>query len=389
MYSSYKVKYDDVFHDGMKSTHDFIEHQKVNGLKENTLINIESKFKQASEWKPINNWKREDVKKYLSYMIDQGYKKSYIEMTKSLLKRYFIYAGKEKFVKDLKVKFPKIGLKASDILTPEDVNKMIISATLPRDKALIAALFESGARISELIAIRVKDLQETPQGMKVLIPGTKTGEEYRPCLLINSAQYIRNHVIYPPLKVDDKVFDFTSVTAQRIVKDAAKKAEITKPVSPHKLRHSQATYMTRKGYQESIIRAKMGWTGESKMVARYTHLDGQDVLNATLEKEGHKEHITNTELIKPITPGVPISIADPSMEFARINNENIELKSRLENVEKMISSIGKQGSMIDSITFDKEGATIKGTINKDLSESERKHLKEVLEGIVKKNINKH
>lgn len=318
----------------MKSAKDFIECQKVNGLKEMTLMNIESKFRVASEWKPISNWKQEDVTKYISYMIDKGYKQSYIEMTKSLIKRYFIWAGKEKYVKDLKIKFPKISLKASDILTPDDINKLIGAATLPRDKALIASLFESGARISELIAIKVKDLQETPQGLKVFIPGTKTGEEYRACLLINSAQYLRNHVIYPPLKPEDKVFNFASVTARRILISANKTAGITKPLSPHKLRHAQATYMTRKGYQESIIRGKLGWTGDSQMVARYTHLDGNDIIHATLEKEGMQEPNIAPELVKAITPGAPIKIADTTMEFARINNENEALKARLDEMEQ-------------------------------------------------------
>jgi site-specific recombinase XerD len=306
----------------------------------------------ASKWKPIVNWKQEDITKYISYMIDKGYKPSYIEMTKSLLRRYFVFAGKEKFVKDLKVKFPKINLKASDILTPDDINKLIESATLLRDKALIAALFESGARISELIAIKVKDLQETPQGLKVLIPGTKTGEEYRPCLLINSAQYIRNHVIYPPLKPDDKVFDFTSVTAQRILRMANKVAGINKPVSPHKLRHAQATYMTRKGYQESIIRAKLGWTGDSQMVARYTHLDGNDIINATLERENGGEHKISPELTKQIIPGAPIAIADPSMEFARINNENAELKAQMDAQQtKMDATQKDMESMKRAVDF--------------------------------------
>jgi len=100
-------------------------------------------------------------------------------------------------------------------------------------------------------------------------------------------------------------------------------------VSPHKLRHAQATYMTRKGYQESIIRGKLGWTGDSKMVSRYTHLDGNDIINATLEKEGMQEHTIAPELVKAITPGAPIKIADTTMEFARINNENKAMQEQL------------------------------------------------------------
>lgn len=319
----------------MRTTQDFIEYQKANGLRDITLTNIRAKFNQANKWKPIPSWKQEDITRYIAYMRDQKYSQVYIENNKSLLKRYFIWIGKEKWVSDLKVKLPKVSFKASDVLTPDDIDKLISCAILPRDKALIASLFESGARISELIAIKVSDLQETPQGLKVLIPGTKTGEEYRPCLLINSAQYIRNHVLYPSLKPDDKVFNFTSKTAQRLVKRAAKIAGITKPISPHKLRHAQATYMTRKGYQESIIRAKLGWEKDSKMVARYTHIDGNDVINATLEHEKGLSHIINPELIKSITPIAPIAIADPSLEFNRINQENAELKARMAKTEEM------------------------------------------------------
>jgi site-specific recombinase XerD len=325
----------------MKTTEDFIEFQRANGLKNNTLINIKSKFDVASTWKPIPEWEDNDVIKYFGYMRKKGYKQSYIEMTKSLLKRYFKWIGKENFVKDMKVKFPEIKLKATDILTPDDIDKMIQAASLNRDKALISSLFESGARISELIAVRVKDLQATPQGLKILIHGTKTGEEYRPCLLIYSGQYLKNHILYPPVKPDERIFDFTKQTAYRIVKDAAKKAEITKPVSPHKLRHAQATYMTRKGYQESIIRQKLGWTGDSAMIARYTHLDGNDIINATIEKEGGSIQELPKELIKPITMAKPIEISDASLDINRLQSENEALKTEMETMRKDMEKIQK------------------------------------------------
>lgn len=155
-----------------------------------------------------------------------------------------------------------------------------------------------------------------------------------------SAQYIRNHILYPPLNPEDKIFDFTSSTARRKINSIKERTGITKPISPYKLRHAEAKYLVRKGYQESIIRAKLGWKSDSKMIARYVHLDGEDVINATLEKEGGREHIILPELVKAITPAAPIAIADPSLEFSRLHNDNEqlrhdydELKSRTNRLE--------------------------------------------------------
>ena len=71
------------------------------------------------------------------------------------------------------------------------------------------------------------------------------------------------------------------------------------------------------------------------MISRYTHLDGSDILNSTFEMEGGKKQDISPELIKSITPGSPINIADPSMEFARLNNENLSLQDQLKIQQDM------------------------------------------------------
>lgn len=313
----------------MKTWNEFLEYQQANNVKSSTIKDQTSKLKLASEWKSLTTWKEEDLIKYISHLRGRGLKPSYIEMNKALLKKYFTWAGKEKIVVNIKIKLPKKSFKATDILTPDDVNKMIEAASLNRDKALIAALFESGARISELLKLKVKDLETTEHGIKVLMPGTKTGEEYRTVLFIYAAQYLRNHVLYPPLKPDDLIFNIKKDMCLKTVKKVAKDAGIEKRVYNHAFRHAQATYMVRKGYQESIIRAKIGWTGDSKMIARYTHIDGEDTVNATIEKEANGMPIIPKELVKPINLAAPISIADPSLELNRLQTENEDLRAEV------------------------------------------------------------
>lgn len=319
----------------------YLNHQIVDkSVKESTIKDQRSKFNTANRWKPLSKWNQDDVTRYILYLKKEGYSKGYIEMTKSLIKSFFIYHGKEDFVKNLKIKIEEKKLRKNEILIPAEVDKLIEVATDNRYKALIALLFESGARISELLNIRVKDIEDTNNGMVIMIPATKTGEEYRPCACVMSAQYIRNHILYPPLKKDSLLFDISKVQVWLKLKEFGRLAGIDKPISAHKFRHAQATYMVRKGYNETIIRSKLGWVDDSSMIARYTHIDGTDVLNATYEKEG-KETILSPELIQNIKFAAPISIADPSLEFNRINQENRELKERLDKQDEQLKIIIK------------------------------------------------
>ena len=311
----------------------YLNHQSVNkSVKDNTLRDQRSKLKIANEWKPLPEWSKDDVTGYILHLKRERYSTGYVENVKSLIKSFFIFHKKQEFVEDLKIKIEDKKLKKTEILTPADIDKLIEVASDNRYKAMIALLFESGARISELLNIRVKDIEENSKGMVIMIPATKTGHDYRPCACVMSAQYIRNHILYPALKKNDLLFNISKVQVWLKLKEFGKMAGIDKPISAHKLRHAQATYMVRKGYNETIIRSKMGWTDDSGMIARYTHIDGQDVLNATYEKEGH-ELIISPDFTANIKLASPISIADPSLEFQRINQDNETLKAKITEME--------------------------------------------------------
>ncbi len=317
---------------------EFLDFDKVNGAKQLTLDTHKSRLLKANKFKPLATWIAKDMTAYILQMKNGGYDDAYIEMIKTTLKKFFKWLGKEKVVQDIKIKMPKRKLKSSDVLLPEDVDKLIEASDNNRDKALLAFMFESGARINEILAIKVKDLESTKDGkLRVLIPATKTGEDYRPCTCIHSAQYIRNHVLYPALKPDDYLFDMSKVSVWLMLKDLAKKAGIDKPISAHKFRHAQATYMVRKGYQESIIRAKLGWTDDSRMIARYVSIDREkDVHNATMQLEG-SQSVIDQDLIKGIKIAAPIAIADPSLQLNQIMSENEALKAEMETMKAMFN----------------------------------------------------
>lgn len=313
---------------------EYLTELKINGKSKNTISTLESVLKEANDFKPLTKWSKDDTNTFILSLQEKN-KKSSVELKKAVLKKYFTWAGKEQIVKHLKIKFPKTSLKREDILTVEEINKLIESTESPMYRAMIAFLFESGGRINEVLPIRVEEIKETDKGMIIPVHATKTGEEYRPVLCLFSAQYIRNHITYQGLS-KGKLFPVKRPAAHVMLKKIAKKAGITKPISPHKFRHAQAVDMLRRGYQDQITKKKLGWKEDSKMLARYSHVIDDDVINATLEKAGgiiHRETIPNMKQAEPL------KIADATATIIKQDEEIKELQKQLSEVIQFLSKV--------------------------------------------------
>ena len=84
------------------------------------------------------------------------------------------------------------------------------------------------------------------------------------------------------------------------------------------------------GVQEDIIKKKMGWSPSSPMIARYTHPNDDAVIQATLKLQGRER-----DARKPtnITQPEKLSIQDAAGQFFKLEEENSQLKARLDEME--------------------------------------------------------
>ena len=137
-------------------------------------------------------------------------------------------------------------------------------------------------------------------------------------------------------KPDDILFKLHKANAWRFLTGLGEKAGITKPCNPHAFRHAQITSMIRLGYNESIIRKKLGWTGDSKMIGRYIHCVDDDVIDATMEKNGT---VVPKPEIKTINPAKAANIVDAASTIAKVNAENEALKQQVETMRKDMEKI--------------------------------------------------
>lgn len=198
------------------------------------------------------------------------------------------------------VKWIKTRMKRSnekmpeEILTKEEINLMANSANNPRDKALILILYESGCRISEFLGMKIKNITFDQFGCYVLVSG-KTG--WRRIRLIDYSKDLLNWLDIHALKKNPEAYVWINLenlkkvimpgAVSKILKNLAKKCNITKPVHPHAFRHARATHLA-KQLPEAVMKKLFGWTNDSNMASVYYHLSGKDVDDALLKLHGIK-----------------------------------------------------------------------------------------------------
>jgi integrase/recombinase XerD len=205
---------------------------------------------------------------------------------------------------------------ATDLLTPEEVEKLLEACAHPRDKALVSLLYDSGCRISEVLTLRWGHVTFESWGAALAVSG-KTGRR-RVVVVGNSIPYLLAWKETHPLGGEPEAPVFVGqnapgskqggadepmnyASARRVIKMAAERAELRKRIHPHLFRHTRATELAKK-VTEAPLEAQMGWVPGSGMAKVYVHLSGRDQDAAILKAhgikldEGHADDVARPKL---------------------------------------------------------------------------------------------
>ncbi len=218
-----------------------------------------------------------------------------------LLRMYYNAAGMPEKAALLKVKQPKHRLSPSEILQPSEVQAIIEKgARSLRDRALVAAIWETGGRIHELLSLRLRNVKRTTSpenhGRTIFVlwfEKTKVQGEEHEGYLVETAPVMEAWLKAHPHPGPDS-FVFESWTGRglhrskgwAIVHTAARRAGIEKRVYPHLFRHSRATYLLQLGVPEVQVKKLLGWSPGSSMLNKYVHLTDQDAFRSLLKAQG-------------------------------------------------------------------------------------------------------
>jgi len=258
-----------------------------------TFLEMEEKDPSPSQ---LNE---KDIRAFINHLSDLGISARTQARLLSGIKAFYDYLNLEGVVQhnptDL-IDSPKIGMKLPEVLSIPEIDEMIAQIDLSkaegeRNRAMIETLYSCGLRVSELVGLKLSYILfdegfvrvEGKGGKERLIPIGASAIKYIGFYLEHS----RNHQEVKP-DAEDILFlnrrgaALSRVMIFNIVKDLAKKAGITKNISPHTFRHSFATHLVEGG---ADLRAVQEMLGHESITTTeiYTHIDRQFLKDAIIQ----------------------------------------------------------------------------------------------------------
>jgi len=224
-----------------------------------------------------------DILEFLSGLKAKHYASSTLCRYLVSIKVFFRFLKKEGILeKDITLYLdsPKLWQLIPEVMSYSEVDSLLSIPDLTteigvRDHALLRLLYASGLRVSELCGLNIHDLDdlfvrvEGKGGKERLVPVAKSAvEAVDRYLTYSSHQRDPNELA---LFISSRGKRINRIEVWRLVKDYAKKAHITKNISPHTLRHSFATHLLENGADLRIIQEMLGHATIAT-TDRYTHV---------------------------------------------------------------------------------------------------------------------
>ncbi len=227
---------------------------------------------RANKWflsiisKPVDCINADDARKFFLELIDdRGLSPSLVRICRSSLKLYFSRVIR----RPLDLSFLQ-GMKSArhlpSVVTRNQIIKILDTITNIRHRTMIGLLYASGLRLSELISLRVADLDL--ESLTIHVRGGK-GRKDRITIFSRS---LEDGLRFCMLGKEAKAYIFTPVhdshpgtrkhisgrTVQKVLENAVNKSGILRRLTPHDLRHCFATHLMENGVSIRYIQSLLG-----------------------------------------------------------------------------------------------------------------------------------
>jgi len=269
---------------------EFSEKMKELRYSEQTIKTYKSMFEEF-----INFYHKHDIAKidetmikaFLRYLVnDRKVSVSYQNQSINAIKFYYerILGGQRKVYY---IDRPRREKLLPTVLSEHEITEILNAVENIKHKAILITIYSAGLRISEVISLKIKDIDS--KRMQIRVEQGKGKKDRYTLLSVKTLEILRKYFVeYKPkiwLFEGQSGEQFSSRSIQNILRAAVAKTNIKKKVTPHTLRHSFATHLLENGTDLRYIQSLLGHES-SKTTEVYTHITtkGFDQIKSPLDK---------------------------------------------------------------------------------------------------------
>jgi|TARA_B100000085_G_scaffold199727_1_gene183297 integrase/recombinase XerD len=260
------------------------------GLSNNTVKAYEADISSFFQWLDnedlkYKNLQEDHINQYISFLFQRKMRSSSVNRKISSIKSFYIFLVKRNFLKNSPLNdlvTPKQEKYLPESMSEAEVDKLLNSPDVSnkienRDKAMIEMLYATGMRISELVNLKITDVDMKRCVVKVFGKGSKErlvpfGETALDSLksYLNDREQSSSKEIF----LSNRGKKMTRVAFWQRVKIYLIRENLKNSISPHTLRHAFATHLLNRGADLRSVQLLLGHSDLSTTQI-YTHIAKQ------------------------------------------------------------------------------------------------------------------
>ena len=267
----------------------------INSYKNDLL-----KFKEHFKNKALKSINQNDIKNYIQEINKTMNAKS-VSRNISTLKSFYKYLLIDNYITKTpltNIAMPKIKKDLPKVLSEEEIEKLLNFELKDhydyRNKAMLELMYSSGLRVSELINLKVTDIDLNLETVRIFGKGSKERIVPLGGYAVNALKEYLTYHRNALAKNKNSNYLFLSSRADimtrqaffKTIKKIAVKQNIKTDFSPHTLRHSFATHLLKHGADLRSIQELLGHSDISSTQI-YTHITNEKLKENYQESHPH------------------------------------------------------------------------------------------------------